>query len=103
MSLLDNLTSIVKFDLSKLKEIKLLHIDNRKTIIVKDSILLINSGSISGKEKELVNGILHQYVEEGNVLLEEKSLKLLRDVQQADKKTFNQELLNYFKGKIPTT
>jgi hypothetical protein len=103
MSLLDNLTSIVKIDLSKLKEIKLLQIDNRKTIIVKDSTLFINTGSISGKEKDLVNGILHQYIEEGNVLLEEKSLKLLNEVQQADKKASNQELLNYFKGKIPTT
>jgi hypothetical protein len=108
MSFLDKLKTLVHIDVSKLEkfEIHLIHIDtgsNNKNIEIKDNVVTVNTQTITGKEKELVSDILKLGVEEGQIVIDEDSKKLLKEVKSIEEKGENKTVLEFFKGKIPAT
>lgn len=101
MSIFDKLQSLIKIDISSLKEIKISIGSNNKKFDNKGNILVINTNNLDKNESKIVKHFLEGNVEEGNMLLEENSEKLLQEVISIEKEGTNKSLLGFFKGKIP--
>lgn len=61
----------------------------------------INLTKLSQAEKELLKPLLPQAVAEGALLLEDKSIKRIEDIESKEKESAEQKTLSFFKGKIP--
>lgn len=104
---LKRLSSIIKIkiDPSKLKEIHLFS-DNKssKNTYYDNRVFNINISALDSKKSSQLQQSLRDGVEkEGVLLLEERAKKVLDDFRAVDKKGEHQALLEYFKGKIPTS
>lgn len=105
MSFLDNLSSLIKIDVSSLKNI-ILKINigsNNKKIINNGKIVVVNVNKFDNKGQELIKEILRGEVEEGKLLLEEDSSKLIEEVKAIESKGDNKSILKFFEGKIPAS
>lgn len=107
MKILDKLSSIIKVDLSGLKNFKI-HIFNNnssKTTIIKDSkvnIIQINIGELNKTSLKELGQIINDSVnQDSSLVIENNSQKLLQDFQAVDSKTQTQKEIEYFTGKIP--
>lgn len=108
MNFLENLQSIIKFDFPSLKNITLKNLglkitagNNNRKIINNGKMVVINIGKLDNKERTQVQEMLRNALEEGTVLLEENSNKLVQEVKEIEGKGENIELLKFFQGKIP--
>lgn len=103
MSLLDKLSTIVKFDLRRLKNIHLFSDNQTKTYIDKRTIH-INISQLGASDNAQVQKIVRDLVEKENTLLiEDEAKKRIEDISSVEKKGDNNEVLKYFKGKVPPT
>lgn len=103
MSIFDKLRALIKVDISSLKEIKISIGSSNKKFENKGNIFFINANYLEEKESEIVKQFLENAVKEGNLLLEENSEKLLKEVKSIEKEGANKSLLDFFNGKIPLT
>jgi hypothetical protein len=109
MNFLDKLQSIVKVDVSSLKEIVIgigSHINinsNNKKYDVTNKILVINPSQLNKGETQIVQELLKGHVNSGNLLLEQDSSRLLEEVREIEKKGSNRNILDFFRGKVPQT
>ncbi len=103
MSILDKLQALIKVDISSLKEIKISIGSNNNKFENKGNIFFINTNYLEKKESQIVKHFLESTVGEGNLLLEENSEKLLKEVKSIEKEGVNKSLLDFFNGKIPST
>lgn len=107
MTIFDKLQSILKVDISSLKKI-IVGVggdinSNNKKYEVHNNILVINSNQLNKGESQIVKQLMRDYVDQGNLLLEQESLKLLEEVKEIERKGDNKTILEFFKGKIPQT
>lgn len=107
MSIFDKLKGILNIEF-KLCDKLVLHVNSNnvsKKIEYKeeDKILDINLQGLDSGEKEKVKQVVNSAVnDEDYLLLEDESKKVIDDFKVKDKKSKNQEILNYLKDKIPT-
>jgi len=106
MNIFDKLKSIVNVDISKLKELHIGVIGNNNTSIKIEyhdnrTILGIDPNTVDSLEKDKVIQILRTVIDAKGLVIEEKSKKLLDDFKSEDKLQTNQDILSYFKGKLP--
>ncbi|MEK7524871.1 MAG: hypothetical protein AAB548_00670 [Patescibacteria group bacterium] len=103
MSFLDKLSSIVKVDLSKLKNFKISILSGLKfqVNIVNNNTIQINPDKYPPEQQKKLQGILKEHFEKGGLIIEDLSLSRLEQFNQVDGSSQTQATLEYFKGKIP--
>lgn len=108
MDILNNLQSIFKIDLSGLKKfqnsIKLIFQvnSNNKKITFNGPVIIIDPTVLGKKEITKIQQIIRNSVSQDRVpVLQEDTQKLLEDFKKVDSKSLSQDLISYFKGKIP--
>lgn len=107
MKILDKLSSIIKIDLSGLKNFKI-HVfnsDSSKTTIIKNSkvtIVQINVGELNKTSLKELGQVINEAVnKEDGLVIEDSSQKLLQDFQSVDSRSQTQKEIEFFTGKIP--
>lgn len=110
MDILNNLQSIFKIDLSGLKKfqgklkINLQILSNNKKITYNGPVIIINPPALDKNEINGVQKILRDVVGKNKIpILQDETQKLLDDFKQVDGEPVSQDLITYFKGKIPAT
>jgi hypothetical protein len=106
MSFLENLQSLVKFDfdLSKLKNLTVKLINNntiKDFIHVENKIVIINVQAVPpDKSREVKELIKKSVTEEGQILLQDKSKKLVDEITVFESSGHTLDLVEFFRGKV---
>lgn len=108
MSFLGKLKTIFHVDFPKLEALVKVQIFNNSNgnkieCDNKTGTLKINYAQLTESEREKVSPIVKEIYEVSGHILEEDSDKLIEDFKQKEKSASVQEVINYFKDKIPDT
>jgi len=108
VDILSSLQSIFKIDLSGLKkfqtkvQIIFQAFSNNKNITVNGPVIIINLNALDKNQIIGIQKIIRYAVDKDRIpLLQDDTQKLLEDFKQVDRESVSQNLIAYFKGKIP--
>lgn len=109
MGILDSLSSILQINIPSLKKINLQNISgiqinsNNKTVTkIINNYLIVNPNNLKTKNKEKLSQIIKKYIsEDEGYIIQESSQKLLEDFIAVDNKKSNQDIVDFFRNKIP--
>lgn len=110
MDILSNLQSIFKVDLSGLKKLQskvqiiFQAFSNNQKITINGPVIIINPNALDKNQTIKVQEIIRNAVDKDRIpLLQDDTQKLLEDFKHVDSESISQNLIVYFKGKIPAT
>lgn len=108
MDILNNLQSIFKVDLSGLKKfqnkVKIIFQanNNNKNITINGPVIIIDPNTLDKNKINRVQEIIRNAVNIEQIpILQDDTQKLLEDFKHIDSESVSQNLIAYFKGKIP--
>src|SRR3972149_484449 len=103
LGFLDKLSSIIKVDLSKLKNFKISILSGLKfqVYIVNNKTIQINPDKYPLDQQKEIQDIRKEHLEKGGLIIQDSSLSRLEQFNQIDGSIQKQATLEYFKGKIP--
>jgi len=61
----------------------------------------INLTKLTSEEKEIIKPLFPQAIADGALLLEDKSVKRIKDIESKERTPDEREILSFFRGKIP--
>jgi len=105
MSILEKLKHIVKLEGCSFNFINIQVNSNntseKYTSLNGGQTLGINLKKLTTDEKELIKPLFPQAIADGAILLEDKSIKRIEDIELKERTSDKREILAFFKGKIP--